>query len=149
MLSHVRILCNTMDCSLPGSSVRGILQARILEWVAISSSRGSSQPRDQTCNSLGLLLWQADSLPPAPPGGMLKRQAFSGEVSSPLALACRSWRKIKVKTDKASFHLADNARVDSSLVCCFSSFPCPEWKSFCPLDSEPVRQPCLLLEASW
>ena len=37
-----------MDCSLPGSSVHGILQARILEWVAISFSRGSSQPRDQT-----------------------------------------------------------------------------------------------------
>ena len=37
-----------MDCSPPGSSVRGILQARILEWVAISSSRGSSQPRDWT-----------------------------------------------------------------------------------------------------
>ena len=39
-------LCDLMDCSLPGSSVRGISQARILEWVAISSSRGSSQPRD-------------------------------------------------------------------------------------------------------
>ena len=37
-----------MDCSLPGSSVHGILQARILEWVAIPFSRGSSQPRDQT-----------------------------------------------------------------------------------------------------
>ena len=37
-----------MDCSLPGSSVHGILQARILEWVAMPSSRGSSQPRDQT-----------------------------------------------------------------------------------------------------
>ena len=36
-------------CSPPGSSVHGILQARILEWVAISSSRGSSQHRDQTC----------------------------------------------------------------------------------------------------
>ena len=42
------ILCNPTDCSPPGSSVHGILQARILEWVAISSSRGSSQPRDQT-----------------------------------------------------------------------------------------------------
>ena len=41
-------LCNAMDCSPPGSSVRGILQARILEWVAISFSRGSSRPRDQT-----------------------------------------------------------------------------------------------------
>ena len=41
-------LCDPMDCSPPGSSVHGILQARILEWVAISFSRGSSQPRDQT-----------------------------------------------------------------------------------------------------
>ena len=38
--------CNPMDCSPPGSSVDGIFQARILEWVAISSSRGSSRPRD-------------------------------------------------------------------------------------------------------
>ena len=41
-------LCNPMDCSPPGSSVHGILQARILEWVAISFSRGSSQPRNRT-----------------------------------------------------------------------------------------------------
>ena len=41
-------LCDPMDCSPPGSSVHGILQARILEWVAISFSRGSSPPRDQT-----------------------------------------------------------------------------------------------------
>ena len=41
-------LCNPTDCSLPGSSVHGILQARTVEWVAMPSSRGSSQPRDQT-----------------------------------------------------------------------------------------------------
>ena len=41
-------LCNSMDCSPPGSSVHGILQARILKWVAMPSSRGSSWPRDQT-----------------------------------------------------------------------------------------------------
>ena len=45
-------LCNPMDCSPSGPSVHGILQARILELVAISFSRGSSQPRDQTCISL-------------------------------------------------------------------------------------------------
>ena len=39
-------LCNPMDCSLPGSSVRGILQARTLEWVAVTFSKGSSPPRD-------------------------------------------------------------------------------------------------------
>ena len=41
-------LCDPMDCSPPGCSVHGLLQARILEWVAISFSRGSSQLRDQT-----------------------------------------------------------------------------------------------------
>ena len=41
-------LCNPMDCSLPGSSVHGIIQARILEGVAMSSSKGSVWPRDQT-----------------------------------------------------------------------------------------------------
>ena len=47
-------LCDPMDHSPPGSSVYGILQARTLEWVAISFSRGSSRPRDRThisCNS--------------------------------------------------------------------------------------------------
>ena len=52
-------LCDPMYCSPPGSSVYGILQARILEWVAIPSSRESSRPREQT----RFLLWQADSLP--------------------------------------------------------------------------------------
>ena len=51
-------LCNPLDCSLPGSSVHGIFQARILEWVAISFSRGYSQPRDQTC--ISCLLCTAD-----------------------------------------------------------------------------------------
>ena len=48
--SHAQ-LCDNMDCSLPGSSVHGVLQARILEWVAISSSRGSSWPGNRTCVS--------------------------------------------------------------------------------------------------
>ena len=41
-------VCDPMDCSLPGSWVHGIFQATVLEWVAISFSKGSSQPRDQT-----------------------------------------------------------------------------------------------------
>ena len=41
-------LCDPMDCRLPGSSVHGILQVRILEWVAIPFSRGSSQPKNRT-----------------------------------------------------------------------------------------------------
>ena len=57
-------LCNLMYCSPPDFSVHGILQARILEWVAISFSRESSQTRDQT-RSPAL---QGDSLPSEPPG---------------------------------------------------------------------------------
>ena len=41
-------LCDPMDCSLPGSSVHGIFQAIVLEWIAISFSSGSSRPRDGT-----------------------------------------------------------------------------------------------------
>ena len=47
-LQSCTTLCNSINCSPPGSSVHGILQARILEWVAVPSSTGSSQPRDPT-----------------------------------------------------------------------------------------------------
>ena len=48
MLQSCPTLCDLMDCSLPGSTVHGIPQARILEWIAMASSRGYSPPRDQT-----------------------------------------------------------------------------------------------------
>ena len=57
-------LCDTMDCRPPGSSVHRILQARLLEWVAMPSSTGSSQPRDPTHSSHGS--WSPTS--PAPAG---------------------------------------------------------------------------------
>ena len=59
-LSHVWPFCHPMDCNQPGSSVHGVFRARILEWVAISFSRGSFWPRDRTPH---LLHWQAGSLP--------------------------------------------------------------------------------------
>ena len=52
--------CDPLDCSLPGSCVCGVLQARILEWFAMPSSRGSSQPRSPAL--------RVDSLSPEPPG---------------------------------------------------------------------------------
>ena len=56
-------LCGPVDCSLPGSSVRGILQARILEWVAISFSRDLPDPGiDSRSPAL-----QAETLPSEPP----------------------------------------------------------------------------------
>ena len=57
-------LCDPMDCNLPGSPVHGILQARILEWVAMPSSRGSSWPRDQTQVSCIAIIFSLSSEPP-------------------------------------------------------------------------------------
>ena len=57
-------LCDPMDCSPPGSSVHGVLQARILEWAAVPFSRGSSNPGiESRCPTL-----QVDSLPAEPQG---------------------------------------------------------------------------------
>ena len=92
-------LCNHMNCSLPGSSVQGISQTRILEWVAISFSRGSSRPRDGTY----LLHWQVDSLPPS----------HEGSPTAPLLLLSR-----KVVSD--SFGTSGTEAQQASL---FMGFP--------------------------
>ena len=52
-----------MDCSMPGSSVHGILQVKVQEWIAIPFSRGASQPQGLNMHLLCLLYWQVDSLP--------------------------------------------------------------------------------------
>ena len=62
------MLWDLMDYSSPGSSVHGILQTRILEWVAMPSFRGSFPPRNWTHVSYVSCMGQAGSLPPAPPG---------------------------------------------------------------------------------
>ena len=51
LLSCVQVFATLIDCNSPGSSIHGIFQVRILEWVAISFFRGSSWPRDRTCIS--------------------------------------------------------------------------------------------------
>ena len=71
-LSHVLLFCNPMDCSLPGSSVHGVSQARILEWVAISFSRDLPDP-GIPC----LLHWQVDSLPLSHQGSPLCNRLYT------------------------------------------------------------------------
>ena len=61
--SHVPLCATLWTESPPGSSVHGILQARILEWVTMLPSRGSSWPGDLTCISCISCKWQAESLP--------------------------------------------------------------------------------------
>ena len=80
-------LCNPMDCSQQDSSVHGILQARILEWVAIPFSRGSSSPRDQTPTL------QADSLLSEPPGKpkVKYKRAEQGVVIPAKTVVIKPW----------------------------------------------------------
>ena len=77
-------LCDPMDCSLPGSSVHGFLQARILEWVAIPFSRGSSQPRDETwvlhCRHILYHLYYEPSFQPYSPEVCHKTLLLSPEL---------------------------------------------------------------------
>ena len=83
-------LCDPMDCSPPGSSVHGILQAWILEWVAMTSSRGSSQPRDWTlvfCAAGGFFIVE-------PPGKTLHIVWVSewvSEVTKSCPTLCTPW----------------------------------------------------------
>ena len=63
LLQSCPTLLDPVSCSPPGSSIHGILWARLLEWVAMPSSRGSSQHQESDPCLLWLLHWQADSLP--------------------------------------------------------------------------------------
>ena len=97
VLSHFsRVwLCDPMDCSPPGYSVHGILQARILEWVAMPSSRGSSQLRDRT-HILSVSCMQVGSLPLVPPG-------------KPWDLRCKITEYLREKQSYISKQRSDNS----------------------------------------
>ena len=115
-------LCNPIDCNSPGSSVHGILQIKILEWVAIPSSRGSSRSGDLSDSGifpiqglrlhlLCILHWQAGSLPLAPPGKPI--------ISTPL-IGHQSCAKQSAKHN--------NAKVDTAYFLTLrSSWSCSVW----------------------
>ena len=110
-------LCDPMDLSPPGSSVRGILQARILEWVAISFSRRSSPPKDWTCVSgIGrqiLYHWATWEVP------FLLPWAYN-------LIACTlANRKVEELAYIGSFFLVNKALLASQLVSPLSSTPPP------------------------
>ena len=114
-----------MDCSPPGSSVHGILQARILEWVAISFSRGSSQPRDWTWVSCiagrCFILWATRESQKA------YRTWYSQEVSHPSTNQAWPCLASKIRWDRAcsGLHTFINmwcCYMPFSLLCCALSF---------------------------
>ena len=108
-------LCNPMDYSPPRYSVQGIVQARTVEWVAVSSSRGSSLPRDRTLLSYIFLHWQAGSLPLMPPGKtryglftkwsdmkLLKKNIASRNFYQVIVIKFRYKKEAKWSTEMAS-----------------------------------------------
>ena len=105
--------CNLMDYSPPASSVHGILQVRILEWVAVPSSRGPSRPK----NRMGSPALQVDSLP-AELSGKPQLGSRGGIPSSPLLLALSSFvlalplswppvHKLDPRSSRAAFSSSD------------------------------------------
>ena len=89
LLQSCLTLCYPLNGSPPGSSVHGISQARILEWVSISASGGSSRPRDGTGHLLRLLHWHVGSLPLASPGKPITMISSISEVSTVFELPCQ------------------------------------------------------------
>ena len=89
-LTCVWLFCNPMDCSPTGTSVHGISQARIVEWFAISSSRGSSRSGMQQC-LFHLLHRQVDSLP-------LSHQRGPDQETAP-----RNFRALEIREDTKNF----------------------------------------------
>ena len=84
-------LCDTVDSSPPSSSIHGIFQARILEWVAFSYFRGSTRSRDGTRVSfIPCIVCQADSLPLAPTG--MPAECSWEKVKQEIASTCSSWK---------------------------------------------------------
>ena len=105
-------LCDPMDWSPRGSSVHGILQARILEWIATSSSGGSSPPRIKPVSPC-LLFWQAVSLPLVPPGFLKKpipRQTFTEIIYSGHEMTQRFSFKSRLTRIKDRTHLSSSTR---------------------------------------
>ena len=105
-------LCDPVDCSPPGSSVHGTVQARIQEWVAISFSRGSSWPRDPTQVSC----MQADSLLSEPPGKPKEVvSAIIGVVTNFTPEKNLPWIQLSWP-DKSAVHVAYSLWRDTNLL---------------------------------
>ena len=109
VLSHVQ-LCNPMDCNLSGSSVHGILQTRILEWVAIPFSRGSSPSRDHTlvsciCRQIPYCLGHQES-----PAGDRRKQEATKEPTKQLRIEESVQFNRSVVSDSLQPHESQHAR---------------------------------------
>ena len=104
LLQSCLTLCDPVDCSLPGSSVHGVLQARIPQWIAMPSSSRFSRPRDQTHVSC-LQHWQPDSLPLAPLGSPKRDICQHNEVAG-----------YKINVIKSVVFLYTNSKLSENVI---------------------------------
>ena len=104
LLQSCPTVCNHLGCSPPGSSVHGILQARVLEWVAVSFSRGSSLPRDGTQVSY----WQLGSLPLAATWETRRNDGGHQKVLGPESFWNRSFQISLSRRNLVSWTSASN-----------------------------------------
>ena len=125
-LSCTQLFCDPMDCSPPGSSVHGISQAGILEWVAISSSRGSSQPKDWThvsCIGRWILYhqatWEAQTLTIYTDNGQTMYMQLENSNPQTLQPPSRSQTSASTATSQAPHKWAMTAIFSNF---CFSPF---------------------------
>ena len=129
-LHQVQHFCDPMDYSPPGSSVHSISQARILDWVAISFSRGPSWPRDQTCISCIdrqiLYHWAT-------------REASVKFSSSQIFSLFKKKQAKQTKTKKTSKTKQNNSSSENKVAVSISK-PCAFWIPFNP-STYPVMQP--------
>ena len=105
LLSRVQLSCDPMDCSPPGSSVHGISQARIQAMVAISSFKGSSQPKDRThascisCTAGRFFTTEPSGKPPAKYIFIFRYNLRSSEVGKPSSLKSHCFSLIQLSPE--------------------------------------------------
>ena len=121
--------CDPMGCSLPGYSVHGISQARILEWVAISFSRWSSPPRDQTCVSCisRQILYHWANWEAHFPTSVSSVQSLSRvRLCNPMNCSCQA--SLSITNSRSSLKLMSLKLVMPSnhLILCRPFFSCPQ-----------------------
>ena len=107
--------CNPVDCNLPGSSIHGISQARILEWVAISFFRGSSRSRDWT----HIFSWAGGFFTTGPPG----KPTASLQTSN---LGLKNSVLVSYKWDIIIYSMLGS--IDKKIACSLNDSLCPSWR---------------------
>ena len=121
-------LCDPIDGSPPRSPVPGILQARILEWVAISSSNAwKRKAKVKPLNRVRLVATPRTAAHQAPPSMGLSRQEYWSGVPLPSLLPCNTWVRPKESKSKSTDERGKRAREEARIRITKETLPCVRW----------------------